>query len=212
MVPFCSANSTDISTQLGRKYTRARRRRFSSQRWRSRAAILCVWQADSTQPGRRYTRARRRRFSSQPVGDGVPTSRQRGSAALQGSLRVGLSMLPVGEDFRPSDGETVPPYFVYGKRIRRSWGGNIPVPVGGDFRPSDGEAVPPYSVYGKRIRRSWGGNIPDGGHIHMAKSLNTVPITLLHTGRCAMRSGVISAERDMVLSMSSSSASMAGTP
>ena len=178
MVPFCSANSTDISTQLGRKYTRARRRRFSSRRWRSRAAILCVWQADSTQPGRRYTRARRRRFSSQPVGDGVPTSRQRGSAALQGSLRVGLSMLPVGED----------------------------------FRPSDGEAVPPYSVYGKRIRRSWGGNIPDGGHIHMAKSLNTVPITLLHTGRCAMRSGVISAERDMVLSMSSSSASMAGTP
>ena len=144
MVPFCSANSTDISPQLGRKYTRARRRRFSSQ----------------------------------PVGDGVPTSRQRGSAALQGSLRVGLSMLPVG----------------------------------GDFRPSDGEAVPPYSVYGKRIRRSWGGNIPDGGYIHMAKSLNTVPITLLHTGRCAMRSGVISAERDMVLSMSSSSASMAGTP
>ena len=115
---------------------------------------------------------------SQPVGDGVPTSRQRGSAALQGSLRVGLSMLPVG----------------------------------GDFRPGDGEAVPPYFVYGKRIRRSWGGNIPDGGYIHMAKSLNTVPITLLHTGRCAMRSGVISAERDMVLSMSSSSASMAGTP
>ena len=91
-------------------------------------------------------------------------------------------------------------------------GGNIPVPVGGDFRPSDGEAVPPYFVYGNRIRRSWGGNIPDGGYIHMAKSLNTVPITLLHTGRCAMRSGVISAERDMVLSMSSSSASMAGTP
>ena len=85
-------------------------------------------------------------------------------------------------------------------------------PVGGDFRPSDGEAVPPYSVYGKRIRRSRGGNNPDGGYIHMAKSLNTVPITLLHTGRCAMRSGVISAERDMVLSMSSSSASMAGTP
>ncbi len=122
--------------------------------------------------------ARRRRFSSQPVGDGVPTSRQRGSAALQGSLRVGLSMLPVG----------------------------------GDFRPSDGEAVLLYFVYGKRIRRSWGGNNPDGGYIHMAKSLNTVPITLLHTGRCAMRSGVISAERDMVLSMSSSSASMAGTP
>ena len=85
-------------------------------------------------------------------------------------------------------------------------------PVEADFRPGDGEAVPPYSVYGKRIRRSWGGNIPDGGYIHMAKSLNTVPITLLHTGRCAMRSGVISAERDMVLSMSSSSASMAGTP
>ena len=122
--------------------------------------------------------ARRSRFSSQPVGDGVPTSRQRGSAALQGSLRVGLSMQPVG----------------------------------GDFRPSDGEAVPPYFVYGKRIRRSRGGNNPDGGYIHMAKSLNTVPITLLHTGRCAMRSGVISAERDMVLSMSSSSASMAGTP
>ena len=125
----------------GRKYTRTRRRRFSSQRWRSRAAILCVWQADSTQAG-----------------------------------------------------------------------GNIPAPVGGNFRPSDGEAVPPYFVYGKRIRRSWGGNNPDGGYIHMAKSLNTVPITLLHTGRCAMRSGVISAERDMVLSMSSSSASMAGTP
>ena len=85
-------------------------------------------------------------------------------------------------------------------------------PVGADFRPGDGEAVPPYFVYGKRIRRSWGGNNPDGGYIHIAKSLNTVPITLLHTGRCAMRSGVISAERDMVLSMSSSSASMAGTP
>ena len=155
--------------------------------------------------------------------------------------------MPVGGDFRPSDGEAVPPYFVYGKRIRRSWGGNTPgspseqifipamakpcrhtlcmasgfdaagrkyarQPVGADFRPGDGEAVPPYSVYGKRIRRSWGGNMPDGGYIHMAKSLNTVPITLLHTGRCAMRSGVISAERDMVLSMSSSSASMAGTP
>ena len=146
------------------------------------------------------------------VGDGVPTSRQRGSAALQGSLRVGLSMQPVGGDFRPSDGEAVPPYFVYGKRIRLSWGGNIPVPVGGDFRPGDGEAVPPYFVYGKRIRCSWGGNNPDGGYIHMAKSLNTVPITLLHTGRCAMRSGVISAERDMVLSRSSSSASIAGTP
>ena len=119
---------------------------------------------------------------------------------------------PVGADFRPGDGEAVPPYFVYGKRIRRSWGGNMPMPVGGDFRPSDGEAVPPYFVYGKRIRRSRGGNNPDGGYIHMAKSLNTVPITLLHTGRCAMRSGVISAERDMVLSMSSSSASMAGTP
>ena len=91
-------------------------------------------------------------------------------------------------------------------------GGNIPVPVGGDFRPGDGGAVPPYFLYGKRIRRSRGGNMPDGGYIHMAKSLNTVPITLLHTGRCAMRSGVISAERDMVLSMSSSSASMAGTP
>lgn len=121
-------------------------------------------------------------------------------------------MLPVGGDFRPSDGEAVPPYSAYGKRIRLSWGGNIPVPVGGDFRPGDGEAVPPYFVYGKRIRCSWGGNNPDGGYIHMAKSLNTVPITLLHTGRCAMRSGVISAERDMVLSMSSSSASMAGTP
>lgn len=91
-------------------------------------------------------------------------------------------------------------------------GGNMPVPVGGDFRPSDGEAVPPYFVYGKRIRRSRGGNIPDGGYIHMAKSLNTVPSILLHTGRFAMRSGVMSAERDMVLSMSSSSASMAGTP
>ena len=135
---LCMASGFDAA---GRKYTRTRRRRFSSQRWRSRAAILCVWQADSTQLG-----------------------------------------------------------------------GNIPVPVGGDFRPSDGEAVPPYSVYGKRIRRSWGGNNPDGGYIHMAKSLNTVPITLLHTGRCAMRSGVMSAERDMVLSMSSSSASMAGTP
>ena len=135
---LCMASGFDAA---GRKYTHARRSRFSSRRWRSRAAILCVWQADSTQPG-----------------------------------------------------------------------GNIPVPVGGDFRPSDGEAVPPYFVYGKRIRRSWGGNNPDGGYIHMAKSLNTVPITLLHTGRCAMRSGVISAERDMVLSMSSSSASMAGTP
>ena len=135
---FCMASGSDAA---GRKYTRARRRRFSSQRWRSRAAILCVWQADPPQPG-----------------------------------------------------------------------GDIPVPVGGDFRPSDGEAVPPYFVYGKRIRRSWGGNNPDGGYIHMAKSLNTVPITLLHTGRCAIRSGVISAERDMVLSMSSSSASMAGTP
>ena len=120
--------------------------------------------------------------------------------------------MPVGGDFRPGDGETVPPYFVYGKRVRRSRGGNKPVPVGGDFRPGDGETVPPYFVYGKRVRRSRGGNKPDGGYIHMANSLNTVPITLLHTGRCAMRSGVISWQRDMVLSMSSSSASMAGTP
>ena len=149
-VPTCRGRRPDVPSARQRRAARlppcgavdaARRRRFSSRRWRSRAAILCVWQADSTQPG-----------------------------------------------------------------------GDIPMPVGGDFRPSDGEAVPPYSVYGKRIRRSWGGNNPDVGYIHMAKSLNTVPITLLHTGRCAMRSGVISAERDMVLSRSSSSASMAGTP
>ena len=183
-VPTCRGRRPDVPSARQRRAARlppcgtvdaARRWRFSSQRWRSRAAILCVWQADPTQ-----------------LGGNIP--------------------VPVGGDFRPSDGEAVPPYFVYGKRIRRSWGGNIPVPVGGDFRPGDGEAVPPYFVYGKRIRRSWGGNNPDGGYIHMAKSLNTVPITLLHTGRCAMRSGVISAERDMVLSMSSSSASMAGTP
>ena len=149
-LPTCRGRRPDVPSAQQRRAARlppcgavdaARRWRFSSQRWPSRASILCVWQADSTQLG-----------------------------------------------------------------------GDIPVPVGGDFRPSDGEAVPPYSVYGKRIRRSWGGNNPDGGYIHMAKSLNTVPITLLHTGRCAMRSGVMSAERDMVLSMSSSSASMAGTP
>ena len=175
MVPFCSANSTDISTQPG--------------------GNIPVPVGGDFRPG---------------DGEAVPPYFVYGKRIRRswgGNIPV-----PVGADFRPGDGGAVPPYFLYGKRIRRSRGGNIPVPVGADFRPGDGGAVPPYFLYGKRIRRSRGGNMPDGGYIHMAKSLNTVPITLLHTGRCAMRSGVISAERDMVLSMSSSSASMAGTP
>ena len=177
MVPFCSQIQPIYRRRRAEIYPCPSAEIFVPAMAKPCRHTLCMASGFDA-AGRRYTRARRWRFSSQPVGDCVPTSRQRGSAALQGSLRVGLSMLPVG----------------------------------GDFRPGDGEAVPPYFVYGKRIRRSWGGNIPDGGYIHMAKSLNTVPITLLHTGRCAMRSGVISAERDMVLSMSSSSASMAGTP
>ena len=73
-VPPCRGRRPDVPSARQRRAARlppcgavdtARRRRFSSQRWRSRAAILCVWQADSTQLGRKYTRARRRRFSSQ---------------------------------------------------------------------------------------------------------------------------------------------------
>ena len=156
--------------------------------------------------------------------------------------------VPVGGDFRPSDGEAVPPYSVYGKRIRRSRAEIYPCPSVDIFLPTcrgrrpdvpsarqrRAARLPPCGAVDAARRRRFssqrwrsraamlcvwqadstqaGGNNPDGGYIHMAKSLNTVPITLLHTGRCAMRSGVISAERDMVLSMSSSSASMAGTP
>ena len=73
-VPTCRGRRPDVPSARQRRAARlppcgavdaSRRRRFSSQRWRSRAAILCVWQADSTQLGRKYTHARRRRFSSQ---------------------------------------------------------------------------------------------------------------------------------------------------
>ncbi len=120
--------------------------------------------------------------------------------------------MPVGGDFRTGDGEAVPPYFVYGKRIRRSRAEIYPCPSAEIFVPAMAKPCRHTLCMASGFDAAGAEITPTGGYIHMAKSLNTVPITLLHTGRCAMRSGVISAERDMVLSMSSSSASMAGTP
>ena len=46
----------------------------------------------------------------------------------------------------------------------------------------------------------------------MAKSRNTVPIARRQNGRSAIRSGVMGAQRAMVVSISYSSVSMAGVP
>ena len=107
-VPTCRGRRPDVPSARQRRAARlppcgavdaSRRRRFSSQRWRSRAAILCVWQADSPQPG----------------GD-IPA--------------------PVSENFRPGDGEAVPPYFVYGNRIRRNRAEIYPCPSAEIFVPA----------------------------------------------------------------------------
>ena len=44
--------------------------------------------------------------------------------------------VPVGGDFRPGDGEAVPPCFVYGKRIRRSRAEIYPCPSAEIFVPA----------------------------------------------------------------------------